>query len=547
MLGLPIEPDLPSFSLNTKRKGLIMTKQHNRQPDRQKARNTYMPLTEAQHSLGLRLNGLAFSIAVAAITAGVTNAFGGSPTLTVIPVVDANDPVNEGRAITPDGLFVVGRSGSPDVNGMNWGFFYNATTLTTVAPLASTAPPDICTGVGYRTSGSVVQVIVDGWNGIGHMNWETSDGGLTWGAKCRNTSFTEGSYLLPAANSLGSSLSSDEFHTIFRSLNKINVYTTDGAGAWPATVGYASTGFYDHTAGMNGVAVGGRAVGYFKHDWTGGDQLIHNAVVEWPINDRHTNEFIGLDGTTKGQAFSVSADGTIIFGQSPLSTATGSTNYGYRVVVAGSAPSLTASSIHQLPNFPDTAGSVSLAVPYGCTPDGKYAVGMSYRGIETAVLWDTSNNDSTKWTVLDLMQYAANWGIAGGFNRLTRAYSAGVTAAGDIAITGYGSWSPDGGITTPVTRAFLMTVPKPIRTRLTFSGSYPAGLTVSYLNLGNTASVLEYATDLNLPHTWLPINTNQSGNIVTVLDASPLNKQRYYPAPIHEGPDRLLVSASTWL
>ena len=67
-------------------------------------------------------------------------------------------------------------------------------------------------------------------------------------------------------------------------------------------------------------------------------------------------------------------------------------------------------SVAQLPNFPDAAGSANLAIPYGCTADGKYAVGMNYRGMEKAVLWDTHDASATNWTVTDLTDLA----LAGG-------------------------------------------------------------------------------------------------------------------------------------
>jgi len=73
-----------------------------------------------------------------------------------------------------------------------------------------------------------------------------------------------------------------------------------------------------------------------------------------------------------------------------------------------------------------------------------------------------------------------------------------------------------------------MTAPAPIRTRRNASGSYSSGLTLSCLNRGNTATVVPYTTKLSLPHTWHPINTNASGNIVTLLDAKPQGRRRCY-------------------
>ena len=111
-----------------------------------------------------------------------------------------------------------------------------------------------------------------------------------------------------------------------------------------------------------------------------------------------------------------------------------------------------------MPNFPDTTGSTNLAIPYGCTPDGKYAVGMSYRGLEKAVLWDTSNPNPAMWTVVDLTDVAAANGLLNGFARLSRAYSVGTNAAGALVIAGAGVDTNNPART----RAFLMTVSPPI-------------------------------------------------------------------------------------
>ena len=112
-------------------------------------------------------------------------------------------------------------------------------------------------------------------------------------------------------------------------------------------------------------------------------------------------------------------------------------------------------SIHQLPDFSNTGGSGTLATPYGCSADGRYAVGMNYRGVERAVLWDTVDANSANWTVLDLTERATAEGIMGGFQYLTKAYGVGTNAAGNPVITGYG-WYFDG--TGYYNRAFVMVV-----------------------------------------------------------------------------------------
>jgi len=58
-------------------------------------------------------------------------------------------------------------------------------------------------------------------------------------------------------------------------------------------------------------------------------------------------------GQHGGQAYSVSADGTVIFGLSPRAGGGGVTNYGYKAVFGTIFPgTATQLSIGQLPNFP---------------------------------------------------------------------------------------------------------------------------------------------------------------------------------------------------
>jgi hypothetical protein len=93
-----------------------------------------------------------------------------------------------------------------------------------------------------------------------------------------------------------------------------------------------------------------------------------------------------------------------------------------------------------------------------------------------------------------------------------------------LVITGIGA---SGG----VTRAFLMTIPTPIRVALTISGSYPAGLTFTFASLGNTnlTNYLEYTTTLRLPHAWNTVtSTPCAGNITILSDRNPPDRQRFY-------------------
>jgi hypothetical protein len=268
---------------------------------------------------------------------------------------------------------------------------------------------------------------------------------------------------------------------------------------------------------MNGVSASGKAAGW-RTDASAGTAR-QNYMLTWNGTATPTAAFFnGLDGTTAGEAFLINGNGTIIFGRSPILVG-GTEFYAYKVVNPG--PSQT---INALPEFPDTGGSASRAFPYGCTPDGKYAVGMNYRGMEKAVVWDTGVADTNNWTILDLTELARLRGIIGDFDgNLRRAYSVGTNSQG-LVVTGK-------GVSTGVTRAFVMTVPLPIAPELTISGS-GGSYTVSYLGLGNATNVLEYTTNLSLPHTWTPIDTNTSGSISTYYDYSPPDTQRFYRAHI---------------
>lgn len=360
------------------------------------------------------------------------------------------DVSNEGRAITPDGRYVGGLSGTGN------GFFYEVESGYVTVPLAG-GYASIVTGIGYRTDTSqeppVVQVVLDGNNSGWHGQYVTSDGGLTWGYKRRDNvapAYAWADYPPPPANSLAVTTNSDVYFTVFRDSARNNLYTCRGSNLWDsstaAQVKIVGKGLGSDRGDVCGVAASGRIVGYRQA--TGGSR--RNYVLDYPNSSATAWFFNGLNGTTDGQAFAISLDGNAIFGQSPL-TVGGTALHGYKAVVTGAMNSVQ--SLDPLPSFSDAAGSTSLAVPYGCSADGRYAVGMNYRGRETAVLWDTGDPNPANWTVNDLYALAAANGIPDIFLGLTRAYSVGVNAAGDPVITGVGT---DGG----ATRAFVMTVPR---------------------------------------------------------------------------------------
>jgi hypothetical protein len=279
---------------------------------------------------------------------------------------------------------------------------------------------------------------------------------------------------------------------------------------------------------LNGISSNGRGVG-----WRQNSGVYVNYVADWQGAGATAWSPNGLDGTTAGQAYSVSADGTVIFGLSPKAGGSAATNYGYKAVFNTTFPgAATQLSIGQLPNFPDTAGAANLAVPYGCTADGKYAVGMNYRGMEKAVLWDTRDTNATQWTVTDLTDLAVAAGNLNIFSRLTRAYSVGTNGAGGLVIVGTGL-----DTNSPArTRGFVMTValsnaPVVVRPEVTISGSYPAGFLFSFPTVadGSVRYHLEYVTNLVGVLTWNTItSTPGTGATASLLDVNPAAAQRFY-------------------
>jgi hypothetical protein len=304
------------------------------------------------------------------------------------------------------------------------------------------------------------------------------------------------------------------------------------SNAWPATVFFApKAAAKPDTLQVNGIASNGRAVGWRRN----GTTLVYaNYVADYQgVTTPAVWNFNGLDGTTAGQALAVNADGTAIFGISPKGTATGTTNFAYKARFNATFPgTATQLSIAPLPNFPDTAGTTNLAVPYGCTPDGTYAVGMSYRGIERAVLWDTSQSDPGQWTVVDLTEIASANGILTGFSRLSRAYGVGTDSMGALVIAGAGV---DTGSPTH-TRGFVMTVSPPIAPiafppTLTSVVLSPSGFSCSFLSLANPniTYYLEYTTDLTPPASWTAVASTPGTGAQTVLsDPNPPGTEGFY-------------------
>ena len=492
-------------------------------------------------SLGASLKKLALPIVVVAITAGATNAFGGSPKLIAIPTLEG-DIANIGRGITPDGLWVVGDSYWSAYRG----FLYDVAGSNVYNVLA-TGQSSTASGVCYRESGGQQQIIVGGlaagWN-ADYCFTNGSPSGAFIGS-CRRDFYDTGDNHPKPVTGIANTRTSgggDVFWgawTEVAALNGLFAAVSRVSGDWQGQ-STTVTNDYDTSTGAKsaiyGVSGTGRAVGVISGlngcvwDWTGS-----GTPTVWQFN--------GMDGTLSEVPFAISADGTIIFGRSYSSDPINRPHlWPYKATFDTNMPGpATQLSINELPGFPDTVPSAgtpgSAGLPYGCTADGKCAVGYSYRGFETAVLWDTSNPDPAKWTVLDLMQFATAQGIAGSFMSLDRAYSIGVTAAGDLAITGY-------GIIDYEQHAFLLTIPRP----LSAYSVYPPTLSISNNLSGYTfrfnsiltspstltplTNYLEYTTVLSnppTPSTWTTLIATQcNGGLTTVVDPNPTDAQRFY-------------------
>lgn len=457
----------------------------------------------------------------------------GFATLTNIPL-GAGYVANEARAVAPDGKYVVGFHGTFSTSG-SAGYLYYVINHTIhegiLTPDGSSAGG--LTGVGYRTYLGHSQLVLDGWSSGWHANFMTTNGGTSWDLKRRDTNLGS-SPGGPAANSMAGT-ATDAFFAAFRhhASNPGNpVYVGKAWGAWPPATNAPATLVWDLkgipsgiTASMNGVSATGRAVGYRTVNGAR-----NNYVLDWNGSGAPGNWFFhGLNAATNaGEAFSISANGTSVFGQSPVSDGrTGS--WGYKTLLTTNVPG-TVLSIYELPNFPDTSSaSGSAAVPYGCTGDGRYAVGMSYRGTEKAVLWDTGDPNPARWTVLDLTELAAANGILDIFYRLTRAYSVGTNASGELVIAGVGSDSVNA-------RAFVMTLAPPIAPfahppMLKTVGSAATGMSFSFMTISNVniTYYLERATNLIPPVSWTPVNSAAGdGTELTLTDPTPPPTVRFY-------------------
>jgi len=357
---------------------------------------------------------------------------------------------SQGRAITTANgkVVVVGVSGT-------YGIIWDAVNGTRWVLSSDNAGATICTGVAYRIDGANTQLVVHGRSAGWNTNWFSNDDGVTWLVKRRDTGFPSSNYggELATANTLGAlGLDDSWYQTWWAVPGFMQWYTDKGIGTAPGTIpdpptlNVAGRDKKNIPSGQEFSAIGvsgtGLAVGRRKADGAN----YSNYKIQW-LGDGTGNAvyFKGLAGNNLGQAWSVSMDGTKIFGMSPVSDGrVGTFPYMYTVAT---------DTIVELPVLSLTQGSVTNGLPYGASWDGRFAVGMSYRGQERAALWDTQT-----MTVYDLTDVfnAAGLLAPSGFSRLYRAYSVATDASGDIWVTGVGIWAADSSV-----RGFVAQLPDP--------------------------------------------------------------------------------------
>ena len=486
-----------------------------------------MPSHTTQPSLNTRLNELILPIAIAAVTAVATDAFG-ALSLTSIPTL-GSDTSNEGRCITPDGRYIGGLSGTAN------GFFYDVTSNNLFQPTNGSLATKAVTGIAYRMdtnqSPAQLQIVLDtesvGWKAY----FMTADQGTNWLRYV--SSYDYSLYVTPVANSLAGTTNSDVFLSTFRNTGKTYVYTTWASNLWNSSAApqmYTGSKSVSGTDKVyaNGVAATGRIVGY---RFDGASGINRNDLWDWPPASGTSFQWNGLDGTVAGEGWAISQNGTTLFGRSSIIPG-GTELYAYKATVTAAR---SQTSIKALPEPPRTvAGSgVTRCVPLGCTADGNYAVGYFYPHATLAALWDTNDSNTNNWKVTDLTALAVAYhaGVPDLFSSLTKAYSVGTNVTGDLVITGIGVETGTGN-----TRAFLMTVPKSMAAvgfsfapKLTYSGSYPAGLTLSFYGEPGISYHIDYTTDFSPASTWNEISNGAgSGIVIDVTDATPSDQQRFY-------------------
>ena len=402
------------------------------------------------------LNKLVLSLAVGAITVGTTNLFASGNYLELIPTL-GSDTTSQSRAITEDGQYVVGASGT---GTSARGFLYPVGSGTAINVLSSdNAQSTVANGVGYRTSGGNTELIISGLSSGFVTEFMTADGGVSFGIKRRNTSYTLNT--VNGMNQLGSVTGSDAYYVSSRNSTQLQLDINRGTGTWPATITTSPKSVTTQGrmvgVGASGAAVGSRVNGAVRSNY----RMDFNSAGS-PFNAYFNGLNLVAGQTQQGEAFDVSNDGLYVCGWSGLGTdsATTANSYAYKAIFSGT----TWSATYQLPVTGLETGSTAKTVAYGISGDGRYIVGGSYQGAYHPMLWDTSDPNPANWVYFDLDLWARNAGLIDGWTRLERGWSVGVDpVTGAAIVTGEGVY---GG----VARAFVMMVPEPSAAWLLLGG-----------------------------------------------------------------------------
>jgi hypothetical protein len=392
-----------------------------------------------------------------AITLGATSAFG-NLSLQLIPTL--GDSSSQARAITPDGQYVVGVSGSGTTAR---GFLWQSGSGSAINVLSGDgAQSTAATGVGYRTYAGNTELIIAGLSSGYVTEFMTANGGATFGVKRRNTSYTLNTQ--SGMNQLGSPGNTDQYFVTSRNSTQLQLDINRGSGAWPATI-LTSPKSVSTQARMIGIGATGAAVGSRVNGSVRSNYRMDFNPAGSPFNAYFNGLNTVAGQTQQGEAFDVSDDGKYVTGWSGLGTDSAN-SYAYKAIFSGT----TWQSTFQLPVTGLETGSTAKTVAYGISPDGRWIGGGSYQGAYHAILWDTQDANPANWIYYDLTQYATAHGLLDGWTSLQRVFSIGIDpVTGDPIVTGEGVY---GG----VARAFLMQIPEP--TTLTLAGLGLAALLV---------------------------------------------------------------------
>lgn len=380
----------------------------------------------------------AFGVCVSTSMAGIS-----------LSMIDAigSDVSCQARGISPDAKFVVGFS-DPAGSASGTGFIWDAVNGRRAVVSADGLSATRLTGVGYRNLGGDRQLVLHGLAANGwSTNFFSNDGGATWLNGLSSTGVGSAP-VMPESNSMAAAGTDDSWYNTYYDKTAKMFYVEKGEGN-PAGITRSPKSVSAVEASIQGVSATGKAVGRRK-DAT--NTYFQNYVLTYngtaaPIQ----SYFNGLDGTLRGEAWAVSADGTKVVGVSPSPGETG--NWAYYCTNPGAADQ----TIVRLPTADNFAGTYATnSQAYGISPDGRWVVGFDYTVVspakERAVLWDIRT-----MTEYNLTELATQMGVLGDFTALSRAYAVAVNEQGQPVVVGFGGLRDSGG----QTRGFVFTLPEP--------------------------------------------------------------------------------------